>query len=300
MLQDIHFNNISVDTLSLPLLTEKKVDVDVVRLDKIHPLISGNKWFKLRYYLEEAKSKHKKTIVTFGGAWSNHILAVAAACRINNIKSIGIIRGEESVNPSPALIYAKEAGMQLVFISREDYGLKKIPEQLNTGDYYFINEGGYGIKGAEGAATILDYCEKEKYTHICCAAGTGTMMAGLIKGASLQNKIIGISVLKNNTGLEEKVKSLLDNSSTTFQIFHDYHFGGYAKHKPELIAFMNTFYQQTKIPADFVYTSKLFFAITNLIAKNFFEPGCRLLLIHSGGLQGNASLSKGTLIFQDF
>ena len=297
MMDDINFNNISLDRLPLPLLTQKNVEADVLRLDKIHPLISGNKWFKLRYYLEEAKSQHKKTIVTFGGAWSNHILATAAACKINDLKCIGIIRGEKAANLSPTLILAKEAGMQLLFISREDFLLKKIPEELRADEYYFINEGGYGIKGAEGAATILDCCKKEKYSHICCATGTGTMMAGLIRGASLQQKIIGISVLKNNTGLEESVKSLLNGVTTTFQIFNDYHFGGYAKHNPELIEFMNSFYKQTKIPSDFVYTGKLFFAITRLIADNFFKPGCRLLLVHSGGLQGNASLSKGTLIF---
>ena len=297
MTDKINFYNISVDRLSLPMLIEKKVAADVLRLDKIHPLISGNKWFKLRFYLDEAKNRHKKTIVTFGGAWSNHILATAAACNISNLKCIGIIRGEEAANLSPTLLLAKEAGMQLLFISREDYSLKKIPGELSSDEYYFINEGGYGMLGAEGAATILDYCYKENYTHICCATGTGTMMAGIIKGASLDQNIIGISVLKNNTGLADSVKSLLNGKQNTFQIFHDYHFGGYAKHKPELIAFMNSFYQQTNIPTDFVYTGKLFFAITHLINTNFFSPGSKLLLIHSGGLQGNASLSKGTLIF---
>ena len=297
MTDKINFYNISVDRLSLPMLIEKKVAADVLRLDKIHPLISGNKWFKLRFYLDEAKNRHKKTIVTFGGAWSNHILATAAACNISNLKCIGIIRGEEAANLSPTLLLAKEAGMQLLFISREDYSLKKIPGELSSDEYYFINEGGYGMLGAEGAATILDYCYKENYTHICCATGTGTMMAGIIKGASLHQNIIGISVLKNNTGLEDAVIALLNGRENTFQIFHDYHFGGYAKHKPELISFMNSFYQQTNIPSDFVYTGKLFFAITHLINTNFFPPGCKLLLIHSGGLQGNASLSKGTLIF---
>lgn len=297
MTDEINFQNISVDRLSLPILIEKKVAIDVLRLDKIHPLISGNKWFKLRYYLDEAKNLHKKTIVTFGGAWSNHILATAAACKIHNLKCIGIIRGEEAANLSSTLILAKNAGMQLLFISREDYSLKKIPAELNSHEYYFINEGGYGMLGAEGAATILDYCHKKNYTHICCATGTGTMLAGIIKGAALDQNIIGISVLKNNTSLEDAVKALLHDRENTFQIFHNYHFGGYAKHNPELIAFMNNFYQQTNIPSDFVYTGKLFFAITHLIQINFFPPGCRLLLIHSGGLQGNQSLSKGTLIF---
>ncbi len=269
----------------------------VLRLDKIHPLVSGNKWFKLRYYLQEAKEQNKKTIVTFGGAWSNHILATAAACKINQLNCIGIIRGEEAATLSPTLIQAKELGMQLIFISREDYAKKKIPAEINKEENYFINEGGYGTTGADGAATILDYCKKETYTHICCAVGTGTMMAGLIKGTSPQQQIIGISVLKNNIELETSIKSLINPEVTNFKVIHDYHFGGYAKYKPALIDFMNTFYQQTNIPSDFVYTGKLFYGITDLIRTDFFSPGSRLLLIHSGGLQGNSSLSKGTLIF---
>jgi 1-aminocyclopropane-1-carboxylate deaminase len=297
MVQHINLANISVDTLSLPLLTEKKVTADVLRLDKIHPLISGNKWFKLRYYLDEAKKLNKKNIVTFGGAWSNHILATAAACKIQQLHSIGIIRGEEAAILSPMLVKAKEMDMQLFFISREDYAQKKIPAEISKEEVYFINEGGYGAKGADGAATILDFCEKENYTHLCCAVGTGTMLAGLIKNASIQQQITGISVLKNNMDLTANTQSLLNEKAGNFQIVHDYHFGGYAKYKPELIAFMNTFYQQTQIPSDFVYTGKLFYAILDLIQIDFFKPGSRLLLIHSGGLQGNSSLSKGTLIF---
>jgi 1-aminocyclopropane-1-carboxylate deaminase len=293
----INFKNISLDKLSLPLFTEKQVEVSVLRLDKIDPFISGNKWFKLRYYLEEAKKQNKKTIVTFGGAWSNHILATAAACRMNNLNSIGIIRGEEPSKLSPTLVQAKEAGMELIFISREEYQRKTIPEKLNSDEYYFIGEGGYGIKGAEGAATILDYCKKENYTHICCATGTGTMMAGLINGTSASTTVTGISVLKNNFNLEENLKSLLTNTTGRFTITHDYHFGGYAKHQPELIDFMNNFYKETGVPTDFVYTGKLFFAVTDLIKEDYFLPGSRLLVIHSGGLQGNVSLGKATLIF---
>jgi 1-aminocyclopropane-1-carboxylate deaminase len=296
-MQDINLANISVDTLLLPLLTEKKVTADVLRLDKIHPLISGNKWFKLRYYLEEAKKLNKKAIATFGGAWSNHILATAAACKIQQLHSIGIIRGEEAAILSPTLVKSKEMGMQLFFLSREDYTQKKIPVEINKEEAFFINEGGYGSKGADGAATILDFCEKENYTHLCCAAGTGTMLAGLIKNASVQQQITGISTLKNNMDLTANTQSLLNEKADNFQIIHNYHFGGYAKYKPELITFMNTFYQQTQIPSDFVYTGKLFYAISDLIKNDFFKPGSRLLLIHSGGLQGNSSLSKGTLIF---
>ena len=296
-MQDINLQNITTDNLSLPIYIEKKVEVNILRLDKVHPQVSGNKWFKLRFYLEEARTQGKKTIVTFGGAWSNHILATAAACKINSFNCIGIIRGEEPALRSETLLQAKKMGMQLVFISREEYRQQKIPEEFNSSDYYVIQEGGYGPLGAKGGATILDSCNKEIYSHIVCAAGTGTMTAGLLKGASRGNQVISISILKNNFALEEKIKLLTGKTETTCHINHDYHFGGYAKKKSLLINFMNEFYYQTGIPADFVYTGKLFFAVNDMIRNNFYPPGSNLLIIHSGGLAGNASLSKGTLIF---
>ena len=294
---DINLQNITTDNLSLPIYIEKKIEVAVLRLDKVHPQISGNKWFKLRFYIEDAKTQGKNTIVTFGGAWSNHILATAAACKINSLMCIGIIRGEQPALMSETLLQAKKMGMHLVFISREDYRQQKISAELTSSDYYIIQEGGYGLPGANGGATILDNCKKEIYTHIVCAAGTGTMTAGLIKGASPESQVISISVLKNNFALEEKIKSLTGKTETTCHINHDYHFGGYAKKKPLLINFMNEFYYQTGIPADFVYTGKLFFAVNDMIRNNFYPAGSNLLIIHSGGLAGNASLSKGTLIF---
>jgi 1-aminocyclopropane-1-carboxylate deaminase len=294
---DITISNITPDKISLSLFKEKNVEVFVLRLDKVHSVISGNKWFKLRYYLEEAKQQKKKTIITFGGAWSNHIVATAAACQINGLNSIGIVRGEKMEKLSPTLTQAERLGMQLIFINREDYREKKIPPVLNNDEYYFINEGGYGPKGVAGAATILDYCKKEDYSHICCAAGTGTMMAGLINSSLPFQEVTGISALKNNFELEENIKRLLKDREKIFRIIYDYHFGGYAKYKPELIEFINEFYRKTMIPSDFVYTGKLFYAVTDLIKNNFFPARSRLLLIHSGGLQGNASLGTGTLIF---
>jgi 1-aminocyclopropane-1-carboxylate deaminase len=294
---DIDISNIIAAEISMPLFAEKNITVSVLRLDKIHPVISGNKWFKLKYYLQEAKEQQKKTIVTFGGAWSNHIVATAAASKMNGLHAIGIIRGEEIENVSPTLIYSKKLGMQLVFISREDYRNKKIPPKISNPDYYFINEGGYGKTGAAGAATILDCCKKEDYSHLCCAVGTSTMMAGLINNAAPHQEVVGISVLKNNIDAATSTISLLKSKEAPFRIIDDYHFGGYAKYTPELIDFMNEFYRQTAIPSDFVYTAKLFYAVKDLIKNNFFPTGSRLLLIHSGGLQGNASLHSGMLIF---
>lgn len=294
MLPDLALNDITVDPISF--LSENKIEVDVLRLDKINPVISGNKWFKLRYYLEEAKSQHKRSILTFGGAWSNHIIATAAVCKMQELNSIGIIRGEAPKELSNTLSQAKEFGMQLVFISRSDYRQKKIPATLQSSDYYIINEGGYGETGAKGASTILDHCNKI-YTHYCCAVGTSTMMAGLINAVSPAQTVLGISVMKNNTTLKEMIQTLVIGTEKNWKLIHDYHFGGYAKHQPALSGFMNEFYEQTTIPSDFVYTGKLFFAISDLIRKNYFPAESKLLLVHSGGLQGNSSLPKGTLIF---
>jgi 1-aminocyclopropane-1-carboxylate deaminase/D-cysteine desulfhydrase-like pyridoxal-dependent ACC family enzyme len=288
------FDKITSDTVHL--FDERGINISVLRSDKIHPVISGNKWFKLQYYLKEAGEQNKKRLITFGGAWSNHIVATAAACKMKGFASAGIIRGEEPAVLSSTLLLAKEYGMQLHFMSREDYSEKKIPLELINDENYFISEGGYGEKGAEGAADILNYSKKD-FTHCCCAVGSGTLMGGLINSTSPVKKVIGISVMKNNHGLEKNVQSLLKAEAKEWQLIHDYHFGGYAKYKQDLIDFMNEFYSKTNIPSDFVYTGKLFFAVSDLIKNNFFPPGSKLLLIHSGGLQGNASLGKGTLIY---
>jgi 1-aminocyclopropane-1-carboxylate deaminase len=288
------FENITAD--SVYLFQEKGISLSVLRLDRMHPVISGNKWFKLQYYLKEAKEQQKKKIITFGGAYSNHIVAAAAACSHFGFTSAGIIRGEMPAALSPTLTEAKKYGMQLYFTSRENYSRKKIPEDLQNDDYYFISEGGYGKKGAEGASDILNYVNKD-FSHCCCAVGTGTMMAGLTGSMAASQKVIGISVLKNNRDLENNVLSLTNPQKKDWQLIDDYHFGGYAKYKTELVHFMNEFYRQTNIPSDFVYTGKLFYAISDLIKNNFFPVNSRLLLIHSGGLQGNRSLSRGTLIF---
>ncbi len=296
-MQEIRPYSITTDTLSIPPLNEKKLAMDVLRLDKIHPFVSGNKWFKLRYYLEAARKENKQTILTYGGAWSNHIIATAAACRLSGLESIGIIRGEEATELSPTLQQAKEMGMRLFFLNREDYRDKKIPAEIAGTDHYLIPEGGFGILGAEGAATIAGYFTKNNYTHICCAAGTGTMTAGLLRAATKHMSIVSVSVLKNHTGLENNIRGLGGNESVPLEVIHDYHFGGYAKYNSELVHFMNEFFSETGIPTDFVYTAKAFFAANDLARNNFFPPGSHVLLIHSGGLQGNASFKKGTLIF---
>lgn len=280
--------------------SNESVQADVLRLDLLHPVVSGNKWFKLRYYLQDALAQQKTTIVSFGGAYSNHIVATAYACKNAGLRSVGIIRGEAPAVYSHTLQAATAYGMDLIFVSREAYKNKtRLQLQLNQTEWYWIGEGGYGIMGAEGAATLLGTTNFSVYTDIICATGTGTMMAGCIKGCLPHQQVSGISVLKGHHSLQQEVETLLTVSERNkrYRFFQEYHFGGYAKHPPELIGFMNELYRQEHIPTDIVYTGKLFFAVSDLIRKNLFCTGSRLLVIHSGGLQGNESLPKEKLIY---
>jgi 1-aminocyclopropane-1-carboxylate deaminase len=278
----------------------KNIQVDVLRLDHLHPVVSGNKWFKLRYYLADAIESGKKRITTFGGAYSNHIVATAFACKEAGIKSRGIIRGEKAPQISDSLEEAIEYGMEMVYVSREDYkGKENIVQQFSTEDDYWINEGGYGIKGMLGTKDILQSAETSSYSYISCACGTGTTLAGLVEAALPHQKCIGISALKGHVNLRNDVMELLpdEHQDRSFEIMHDYHFGGYAKHPAELIDFMNELWKSEKLATDIAYTSKLVFAVKDLIAKQYFSTNDKLLVIHSGGLQGNRSLPAGTLEF---
>lgn len=282
----------------LPSLYKFHTTADVLRLDLLHPVVSGNKWFKLKEYLKDAQRLRKKRIVTFGGAYSNHIVATAAASKKAGLKSTGIIRGERPPVLSQTLSDALSFGMELVFVSREDYRVKNIPAEIINDESYLVNEGGYGVKGMHGAADILKQTDVSAYKHIIAAVGTGTTLAGLINAGESHQKIIGIPVLKNNFSLQKEIETLLpEKKHQDITLIHDYHFGGYAKYNAELLQFMNDWYHQNKMPSDFVYTGKLFFALDDLVKKKYFPPQSKILIIHSGGLQGNRSLPKGTLIF---
>ena len=284
---------------SLKYYTNADLQVDVLRLDEIHPIVNGNKWFKLQYYLADAIQKNKTEIVSFGGAYSNHIVALAFACKALNLKCTGFIRGEKSTPLSPTLIAASDYGMNLQFVNRSDYNNKEVLIGLNQHpNRYWITEGGYGVLGALGASTILEQLPSNNYTHILCAVGSGTMAAGIVNATEEGQQVIGISSLKNNTALENQVLDLvLNHKKNAFTLLHQYHFGGYAKHPAELINFMIEFYNKTLIPTDIVYTGKLFYAMDNLIKENYFSLQTKLLVIHCGGLQGNLSLPKGVLPF---
>ena len=293
-------SNITTDSITADFLLDKNINLSILRLDKIHPVVSGNKLFKLHYFLEEAIAFYMSGIVTFGGAYSNHLVATAFICKTNGLKSIGIVRGERPVNLSHTLLACIEYGMNLQFITREEYAKKEEALFLETlsqqyKNYLIIPEGGYHPKGADGAALITKFIDDDT-THICTAIGTATTFAGLINGAKENQQLIGVPVLKGLTDLDKRVAYLTKNRHV-YQLFDGYHFGGYAKKTTELVTFLNGVYSEYNLPLDFVYTAKMLFAIFDKIDKGFFEEGSKITCLHTGGLQGNNSLPKNTLIF---
>src|SRR6187402_1159407 len=231
---------ITIDEIRDPFLQNKNVQLDVLRLDKIHPVISGNKWFKLKYHLDNFNAGNYNGIITFGGAWSNHIVATSCACYSKKIKCIGIIRGERSEQLSNTLVEAANYEMDFKFISRDRYAQKNSHEFIDSikkefPGHYIIPEGGAGKEGEKGAREILQYADGKDYTHIACAVGTGTMFNG-IKQAASSNRILGVVVLKGWK---------VENETNNTEMFLDYHFGGYAKYNLALINFMNEFFRLT-------------------------------------------------------
>lgn len=295
--------NTPVEVLKCQLFTTRKIQLSVLRLDKIHPVVSGNKLFKLHYFLEEAGAAAHKTLLTFGGAYSNHLVATAFACRLAGVKSIAVVRGEEPPALSHTLQHCVEYGMQLKFISRQAFARKeeaafnqKIKDEF--GHCTIVPEGGYHTLGAKGAALIHQLFKPGTYSHICTAAGTATTAAGLLMGSDAE-KIICVPVLKGMTDIEQRIAFCGNNTGSMerLHIFNEYHFGGYAKKTPALIAFMNAFWEQHRLPTDFVYTAKLFYGIMDKIKEGYFAAGSNILCLHTGGLQGNLSLPEGSLVF---
>jgi len=288
--------------VSLPLLDQKKLEVDILRLDKIHPIISGNKWFKLKYNLQQAIAQKKEGIITIGGAYSNHILATAAACSEMGLKSIGLIKGEHPKELSCTLTSARGLGMKIDFKGRNFFQHSEGVLAYANNEYansYFVEEGGRNDQGVSGAKEILRLHDAQKYKYICCSIGTGTMMAGIVNASLNSQEILGFSSLKISDRKNELSHFLAQKTDPkkNYEIIYDYHFGGYARYNNQLIEFMNDFYSKTAIPTDFVYTGKLIYGVLDLVQLNKFEPGISILIIHSGGLQGNCSLPISTLLF---
>ncbi|MEY2869293.1 MAG: hypothetical protein RIR01_1776 [Bacteroidota bacterium] len=279
------------------------ISITIKREDLLHPVVSGNKFRKLKYNLLQAKTENKKALLTFGGAFSNHIAAVAFAAQGQGLQSIGIIRGDElgdKIESNPTLQFAQECRMQLEFVSREDYRLKKEPSFLKNleqqfGDFYLVPEGGTNALAIKGCQEILTP-EDSSFDYICCAVGTGGTISGIINSALPHQKVLGFPALKGDF-LQDEIRIFVQNEN--WELITDYHFGGYGKVNEDLIRFINQFYIENQIPLDPVYTGKMVFGVMDLIQKNYFPAHSNILLIHTGGLQGifgmNAKLKKKQL-----
>ena len=284
---------IETQEISLPILKEKEIRLFVKRLDKLHPFISGNKWFKLKYNLIEAKKLAHDTLLTFGGAYSNHIAATAFAAKENGLKSIGLIRGEENFPLNPTLHFARENGMELNYVSRADYRLKaalKFLDKLKSqfGDFYLLPEGGTNEFAIKGAEEILDASDAQDY--ICCSVGTGGTITGIINASDSMQQVIGFPAIKGSGELLKDVRCWTDNDN--FKFINSYNYGGYAKVSKELIQSINEFYTTQDIPLDAVYTGKMMMGVLDLVTKDYFPKGSAVLSIHTGGLQGNKGINN--------
>jgi 1-aminocyclopropane-1-carboxylate deaminase len=301
-----------------PEINSYGIDLYVKRDDLIHPEISGNKWRKLKHNLEEARAQGRKTLLSFGGAYSNHIYALAAAGKEFGFHTIGIIRGRDASEDNPTLSFAKSCGMELHFIDRGEYRNKNDREflqKLKTGfhDPFIIPEGGANILGARGCSEIISEIDIP-FDYICCPCGTGTTLAGLVSGLNGKSKALGFAVLKGGEFLNTDVKNLLTEDEkiySNWSINTDYHFGGYARFDQVLLDFIADLEQKHQIRYEPIYTGKMMYGIYDLAAKGFFkkdesrflspalkgwaketgEP-IRIITLHTGGLQGLAGLEE--------
>ncbi|MBN3909231.1 MAG: 1-aminocyclopropane-1-carboxylate deaminase/D-cysteine desulfhydrase [Nostoc sp. NMS1] len=302
-----------IQQINSEIIRRAGVDLYVLRLDLMHPWVNGNKWFKLKYNLLEAKEKNFTTLLTFGGAYSNHIYATAAAGNLFGFRTIGVIRGEERLPLNPTLSFAVQQGMQLVYLNREMYRQRNTPVleeslQQRFGEVFIIPEGGSNLNGVRGCMEIVgDAMPTAGYAyafnHICVACGTATTLAGIALSLYEGQRAIAFPVLKNGAFLAQEIESLLtnylasdlptpSNSPASWELMCDYHFGGYAKVNDELLMFSQQFREEHGIPLDYVYTAKMFYGVMDLLKQGFFGKGDSLLLVHTGGLQGNIGMEK--------
>lgn len=280
----------------VPLQYANGITLTIKREDLLHPYISGNKFRKLKYNIEAAQNKGKKTLLTFGGAYSNHIAATAAAGKAYGFTTIGIIRGEElngKTQSNPTLAFAESCGMQFKFISREAYRQKTEEHftemlQAEFGDFYLVPEGGTNAEAVKGCTEIITP-DDAGFTHIACAVGTGGTISGIINASGPHQQVLGFPALKSQ-GLSDDICKFARRGN--WQLITDYHFGGYAKVTKELVDFINNFYSHTGIPLDPVYTGKAVFGVTDLINKRYFPNNARILFIHTGGLQGILGMNR--------
>lgn len=294
---------VELNEIKEELFEKNSIRVFLQREDQIHPVISGNKWRKLRYNIEKAIQLNKKSILTFGGAHSNHLHATAEACKLAGLKSIGIVRGERI--GSQTISDCEKNGMELHFVSREDYSIRETKEYLNylyeTYDYPFIiPQGGDNYHGTLGCTEILKATDLDP-DYIFVASGTGNTASGILISLEDHQKLFSVSALKGGFMKEEIKKSvqnfLLNEEITSeymeqIEVLDDYHFGGFAKYQPELLDFISEFYQKHDIKLDPIYTGKMMFALYDQIKKGKIRTNSTVLAIHTGGLQGIVGFEK--------
>jgi 1-aminocyclopropane-1-carboxylate deaminase len=291
-------SKIEIQALDPAWAGDAGITIDMLRLDLIHPVVSGNKWYKLRHNIEDAVAQGYDTILTFGGVYSNHLSAAAGAAKAFGLSSIGIVRGDEG-NITETLRQCRDMGMELYFISREEYKQKNDPEFLQqlseqTGHPYIIPEGGANEHGRLGAEKI-EWEIPEGYTHVCVSVGTGTTFIGLRNALSADVQLLVFAPMKQGSYLSEEIRPFLkDGQDVNWELFDRWHFGGFGKSNEELVGFMNEFYLVNNIPLDVVYTSKMMYGMRELVAEGFFPEGSRVLCVHTGGLQGNGSVNPLT------
>jgi 1-aminocyclopropane-1-carboxylate deaminase len=284
------------DLSNHPLCIKAGIKVIVKREDLNHPAVSGNKWWKLKYNLEAALQHAHRTILTFGGAYSNHIYAAAAAAKESGLKAIGIIRGEETVPLNPTLQFAVDQGMKICYVSRTAYKEKTAPEFIEKlhhqfGEFFLIPEGGSNQLALKGCAEFArEHLSKIAFDHLLLPVGTGGTMAGIVRGFQGSRNIIGVSVLKDGgflkDALEKMTKDLTGTLLGNWSLLAEYHEGGYARTTPRLLKLMAEIEKTYGIPLDQVYTAKLFLGALNEIEAGAFKRGSTILLLHTGGLQG--------------
>ena len=297
-METLRFDNLQIENQHVHLPLPDGIQLNIKREDKNHPLVSGNKLRKLKYNIQQALAEGKDTILTFGGAYSNHIAATAAAGNLMGIKTIGVIRGDElecEIDVNPTLKFCKSCGMQLFFVSRSDYRNKTLPQFLEMlvnrfgSNIYIAPEGGTNALAVKGTAEILTP-QDSTFDVICTAVGTGGTIAGIIEASEPHQTVIGFPALKGADFLENVIRQY--TYKTNWHLVYDYNFGGYAKVNDELIDFLNDFNNSTGIPLDPIYVGKMIFAIFALASKGYFAPNTKILAIHTGGLQGIKGINK--------
>ncbi|MFC2110465.1 1-aminocyclopropane-1-carboxylate deaminase/D-cysteine desulfhydrase [Bacteroidota bacterium] len=289
-----------VEEISLSILKEKNISLFIKREDQLHPVISGNKFRKLKYNMLKAKETGCKQLLTFGGAFSNHIIATAGAGKEYGMETVGVIRGnelgvdlEKTLAGNDTLRNAADFGMQFQFVTREEYRLKDTPEfleklKLQYPDAYILPEGGTNDLAIKGCEEILNF-EDQKFDVVCCAVGTGGTISGIINSIGVHQKVLGFPALKGEF-LSDDIKNNRVNNKN-WELILDYHFGGYGKISKELIDFINNFKEQTQIPLDPVYTGKMVYGVLDMIEKDYFSENSKILIIHTGGLQGISGMN---------